>query len=130
MTEWLNWTELNWKAEIEEEQKSFLMRVKKESEKAVLKLHIQKTKIMASGPIISWKIDGKKVATVAYFIFMGYKITVNSVCRHKIKRQLLLGKKTMTNLAAYSKAEALLSDCGGPYSQGYVQSRMDVRVES
>ena len=69
------------------------MRVKKKNEKADLKLSIQKTKIMASGPIISWQIGGEKVARVAYFIFMGYKITVNEDCSHKIKRHLFLGKK-------------------------------------
>ena len=86
LSDWteLNWTELNWKAESEEEQKSFLMRVKKESEKVGLKLNIQKTKIMASGPIISWQIDGETMATVTDFIFLGSKITGDGDCSHEI----------------------------------------------
>ena len=82
-------------AESEEELKSLLMRVKEESEKVGLKLNIQKTKIMASGPITSWEIDGE---TVADFIFLGFKITAEGDCRHEIKRCLLLGRKVMTNL--------------------------------
>ena len=74
------------------------MKVKEKSEKVVLKLNIQKTKIMASGPIISWQIDGETMETVTDFIFLGSKITVDSDCRHKIKRCLLLGRKAMTNL--------------------------------
>ena len=85
-------------AESEEELKSLLMKVKEESEKVGLKLNIQKTKTMASGPITSWQIDGKKVKTVADFIFLGSKITADSDCSHEIKRCLLLGKKVMTNL--------------------------------
>ena len=85
-------------AESEEELKSLLMRVKEESEKAGLKLNIQKTKIMASGPITSWQIDGKKVKTVTDFIFLGSKITVDSNYSQEIKRHLLLGRKAMTNL--------------------------------
>ena len=84
MTEWLNWTELNWKAEIEEEQKSFLMRVKKESEKAGLKLSIQKPKIMASGPITSWQIEGVQVGAMTDFIFLGSKIISDGDCSHEI----------------------------------------------
>ena len=80
-------------AESEEELKSLLMKVKRESEKAGLKLNIQKTKIMASGPITSWKIDGETVETVADFIFWGSKITADSDCSHEIKRCLLLGRK-------------------------------------
>ena len=83
-------------AESKEELKSALMKVKEESEKAVLKLNIQKTKIMASGPITSWQIDGE---TVSDFIFWGSKITANGDCSHEIKRHLLLGRKVMTNLA-------------------------------
>ena len=83
-------------AEIEEELKSLLMKVKEESEKVGLKLNIQKTKIMASGPITSWQIDGE---TVADFIFGGSKITADGDCSHEIKRCLLLGRKVMTNLA-------------------------------
>ena len=82
----------------EEELKSLLMKVKVESEKVGLKLNIQKTKIMASGPIISWEIDGETVKTVSYFIFLGSKITTDGDCSHEIKRRLLLGRKVMTNL--------------------------------
>ena len=85
-------------AESEKELKSLLMKVKVESEKVGLKLNIQKTKIMASGPIASWEIDGEIVETVADFIFLGCKITVDSGCCHKIKRCLLLGRKAMTNI--------------------------------
>ena len=85
-------------AESEEELKSFLMKVKEESEKVGLKLNIQKTKIMASGPITSWKIDGETVETVSDFIFWGSKITPDGDCSHEIKRRLLLGRKVMTNL--------------------------------
>ena len=85
-------------AESEEELKSFLMKVKEESEKFGLKLNIQKTKIMASGPIISWEIDGETVETVTDFIFWGSKITADGDCSHKIKRHLLLERKAMTNL--------------------------------
>ena len=85
-------------AESEEELKNLLMKVKEESEKASLKLSIQKTKIMASGPITSWQIDGEKMETVTDFVFLGSKITDNSDCSHEIKRHLLLRRKTMTNL--------------------------------
>ena len=85
-------------AESEEELKSLLMKVKEESEKVVLKLNIQKTKIMASGLITSWEIDGETVETVSDFIFLGSKITVGGDCSHEIKRRLLLGRKVMTNL--------------------------------
>ena len=88
-------------AESEEQLKSLLMKVKEESEKAGLKLNIQKTKIMASNPISSWQIDGDKVETVAHFIFLGSKITVDGDWSHKIERQLLPGRKAMTNLATY-----------------------------
>ena len=84
-------------AESEEELKSLLMKVK-ESEKVGLKLNIQKTKIMASGPITSWQIDGEMVETVADFIFLGSKITADGDCSHEIKRHLFLGRKVMTNL--------------------------------
>ena len=84
--------------ESEEELKSLLMKVKEESEKAGLKLNIQKTKIMASGPITSWQIDGETMETVTDFIFLGSKITADSDCSHEIKRHLLLGRKVMTNL--------------------------------
>ena len=91
----------------EEELKSLLMKVKVESEKVGLKLNIQETKIMASGPITSWEIDGETVETVSDLIFGGSKITADGDCSHEIKRRLLLGRKVMTNLA-YSKAETLL----------------------
>ena len=85
--------------ESEEELKSLLMKVKEESENPGLKLNIQKTKIMASGPITSWQIDGERVETVIDFIFFGSKITADGDCSHEIKRHLLLGRKAMTNLA-------------------------------
>ena len=85
-------------AESEEELKSLLMKVKEESEKVGLKLNIQKTKIMASGPITSWQIDGETVETVAYFIFLGSKITADGDCSHDIKRRLPLGRNVMTHL--------------------------------
>ena len=85
-------------AEIEEELKSLLMKVKEESEKVGLELSIQKTKIMAPGPITSWEIDGKTVETVVDFILGGSKITADGDCSHEIKRRLLLGRKVMTNL--------------------------------
>ena len=84
-------------AESKEEPKSLLIRVKEESQKAGLKLNIQKTKIMASGPITSWQIDGETMETVTDFIFLGYKITVDGDCSHEIKRLLFLGRKAMTN---------------------------------
>ena len=85
-------------AESEEELKSLLMKVKQENEKVGLKLNIQKTKIMASSPIISWQIDGETVETVADFIIWGSKITADGDCSHEIKRRLLLGRKAITNL--------------------------------
>ena len=85
-------------AEREEELKSLLMKVKEESEKVGLKLNIQQTKIMASGPITSWEIDGETVETVADIILGGLKITADGDCSHEIKRRLLLGRKAMTNL--------------------------------
>ena len=85
-------------AESEEELKSFLIKVKEESEKVGLKLNIQKTKIMAFGPITPWQIDGEAVETVTDFIFLGSKITADGDCSHEIKRRLILGRKAMTNL--------------------------------
>ena len=85
-------------AESEEELKSLLMKVKEKSEKVVLKLNIENTKIMASGPITSWQIDGETMETVADFIFLDSKITADGDCSHEIKRRLLLGRKVMTNL--------------------------------
>ena len=91
-------------AESEEEPKSLLMKVKEESEKVGLKLNIQKTKIMAFGPITSWEIDGVRVETVSDFIFGGSKITADGDCSHEIKRLLLLGRKVMTNLDSILKS--------------------------
>ena len=92
-------------AESEEELKNLLMKVKEESEKVGLKLNIQKTKIMASGPITSWQIDGE---TVADFIFLGSNIAADCDCSHEIKRRLLLGRKVMTNLDSILKKQTLL----------------------
>ena len=91
-------------AESEKELKSLLMKVKVESEKVGLKLHIQKMKIMASGPITSWEIDGETVETVSDFLFWGSKITADGDCSHEIKRRLLLGRKVMTNLDSILKS--------------------------
>ena len=95
-------------AESREELKSLLMKVKEESEKAGLKLNIQKTKIMAYGPITSWEIDGETVETLADFIFGVSKITAGGDCSHEIKRCLLLGRKVMTNLDSIFKSRTLL----------------------
>ena len=94
-------------AESEEELKSILMKVKEESEKVGLKLSIQKTKIMASGPITSWQMDGETVETVADFIFLASKITADGDCSHEIKRRLLLGRKVMTNLDSILKSRGI-----------------------
>ena len=91
-------------AESEEKLKRLLMKVKEKSEKVGLNLNIQKTKIMVSGPITSWEIDGKTVETVADFIFWGSKITADGDCSHEIKRRLLLGRKVMTNLDSILKS--------------------------
>ena len=91
-------------AESEEELKSLLMKVKEESEKAGLKLNIQKMKIMASGPITSWKTVGEAMETVTYLIFLGCKITTDGDCSHEIKRHLLLGRKVITNLDSILKS--------------------------
>ena len=105
-----------------EELKSLLMKVKEESEKVGLKLHIQKMKIMASGPITSWEIDGETAETVADFVFLGSKITADGDCSHEIKRRLLLGRKAMKNLlkSRYYFAYKYL------YSQSYSFSRSHV----
>ena len=103
--------------ESEEELKSLLMKVKK-SEKVGLKLNIQKIKIMASGPITSWQIDGETMETVTDFIFLGSKITADGDCNHEIKRPLLLGRKPMTNLDSILKAELLL------YQQRSVETKL------
>ena len=106
-------------AESEEELKSLWMKVKEESEKAGLKLSIQKTKIMASGPITSWQIDGKTMETVTDFIFLGSKITADGDCSHEIKTRLLLGRKITTHLDSILKSRdnTLPKQC--PSSQGY-----------
>ena len=95
-------------AESEEELKSLVMNVKEESEKVGLKLNIQKTKIMASGPITSWEIDGETVETVSDFSFLGSKITADSECSREIKRCLLLGRKVMTNLNSILKSRDVI----------------------
>ena len=91
-------------AESEEELKNLLIRMKEETEKVGLKLNIQKIKIMASSSITSWQIDGEKMETVAYFIFLGSKITVDSDCSHEIKRHLLIGRKARTNIDSILKS--------------------------
>ena len=91
-------------SESEEELKSLLMKVKEESEKVALKLNIQKSKIMASGPITSWEIDGETMETLTDFIFLGSKITADGDCSHEIKRRLILGSKVMTNLDSILKS--------------------------
>ena len=112
-------------AESKEELKSLLMKVKEESEKAGLKLKIQKTKIMAASPNTSWQIDGETMETVTDFIFLGSKITVDSDCTHEIKRRLLLGRKAMTNPDNILRSKEITADKGPPsqsygFSSGYV----------
>ena len=106
-------------AESEEELNSLLMKMKEEREKAGLKLNIQKTKIMASGPIISWQIVGETMETVRDFIFLGSKITADGDCSHEIKRRLLLGRKVMANLNNILKKQRHYFANKGPSSQGY-----------
>ena len=114
-------------AESKEELKSLLLKVKEESEKVGLKLNIQKTKIMASGPITSWEICGETVETVADFTFWGSKITSDGDCSHEIKRHLLLGRKVMTNLdSKHIKKQRHYFVNKGPSSQGYVFSSSHV----
>ena len=117
-------------SESEEELKGLLMKVKEESEKVGLKLNIQKTKIMASGPITSWQIDGKTVETVADFIFLGSKITADGDCSHEIKRCLLLGRKVMTNLDSILKRRDITLSINIHLVKAMVfqWSCMDVRV--
>ena len=117
--------------EIEEELKSLLMKVKEESEKVGLKLNIQKTKIMTSGPITSWEIDGETVETVADFVFLGSKITADGDCSHEIKRHLLLGRKVMTNLDSILKSRDITLSTKVCLIKAMVfqWSCMDVRVE-
>ena len=102
-----------------EELKSLLMRVKEESEKVDLKLNIQKTKIMASGPITSWQIDGETMETVTDFMFWGSKITADGDCSHEIKRCLLLGRKVMTNLDSILRSRDITLPTKVLLSQGY-----------
>ena len=104
--------------ESEEELKSLLMKVKEESEKVGLKLNIQKTKIMASGPITSWQLDGETVEIVRDFNLGGFKITADGDCSHEIKRCLLLGRKIITNLDSILKSRHYFAN-KGPSSQGY-----------
>ena len=111
-------------AESEEELKSLLMKVKEESEKVGLKLNIQKTKIMASGPITPWEIHGGTVETVSDLIFLGSKITADGDCSHEIKKRLLLGRRVMTNLESIFKSRDItlptkVSANKGLFSQGY-----------
>ena len=106
-------------AESKEGLKSHLIKVKGKSEKAGLKLNIQKTKIMASGPITSRQIDGETLETVTDFIFLGSKITVDGKCSHEIKRCLLLGRKAITNLRQHIKKQRHHFANKGPYSQSY-----------
>ena len=106
-------------AESEEELKTLLMKVKDKSGKFGLKLNIQKTKIMASGPITSWQIDGETIETVRGFIFWGSKITADGDCSHEIKRRLLLGRKAMTNLDSILKSRDIAWPTKGPSSQSY-----------
>ena len=106
-------------AESEEELKSLLMKVKEESEKVGLNLNIQKSKVMASGPITLWQIDGGTVETLADFILGDSKITVDGDCSHEIKRHLLLGRKVMTNLDSILKSRDITLQNKGPSSQGY-----------
>ena len=113
-------------AESEEELKSLLMKVKVESEKVGLKLNIQKMKIMASGPITSWQIDGENVETVSDFTFLGSKINVDDDCSHEIKRRLLLGRKTMTILDSILKSRDIADKCPSSQSYGFSSSHVCV----
>ena len=106
-------------AESEEELKSLLMKVKEESEKVGFKLNIQKTKIMASGPITSWEIDGETVETVSDFIFWGSRLTADGNCSHEIKRCFLLGRKVMTNLDSILKSRGITLPSKVHSSQSY-----------
>ena len=115
-------------AESEEEPKSLLMKVKEESEKVGLKRNIQKTKIMASNPIISWQIEGEKLETVTDFIFLGSKSTGHGDCSYEIKRCLLLGRKAMTNLESILKKQRHCFANKGLYSQSYGFSYSHVQI--
>ena len=113
-------------AESEEERKSLLMKVKEESEKAGLKLNIQKTKIMACGPVTSWQTDGGKMETVTDFIFLDFKITVDRNCSHELKRCLLLGKKSYGKSRQLVKKQRHHFADNGPYRQSYAFSSSHV----
>ena len=115
-------------AESEEELKSLLMKVKEESEEVGLQLNIQKTKIMAPGPITSWQIDGETIETVTNFIFLGSKITTDGDCSHKIKRHLLLGRKAMTNPDNTLKSRDISLLAEVHISQSYGFSSSHVRM--
>ena len=114
-------------AKSEEKLKSLLMNVEEESEKADLKLNIQKTKTMASGPITSWQVDGETMETVTFFIFLGSKISADGDCSHEIKRRLLLGRKAMTDLDSILKSRDHFAN-KGPYSQNYGFSNNHVQM--
>ena len=114
--------------ESEEELNSLLMKVKEESEKVILKLSIQNTKIMASGPITSWQIDGETMGTVRVFILGGSKITADGDCSHEIKRCLLLGRKAMINLDSILRSICLIFSDKGLYNQSYGFSSSHVCV--
>ena len=111
-------------AESEEKLKSFLMKVEEESENVGLKLNIQKTKIIASGPITSWQIDGETMETVTDFNFGGSKITADGDCSHEIKRCLLLGRKAMTNLDSILKSRDITNKCPSSQSYGFASSHV------
>jgi len=117
-------------ADSKEELKSLLMKVKEDSEKVCLKLNIQKTKIMASGPITSWQVDKETMETVTDFIFLGSKITVDSDCSHELKRHSLLGRKAKTNLNSMLKKQRRYFVNKGPSSQSYGFSSGHVWCES
>ena len=104
------------------------MKVKEESEKIGLKLNNQKTKIMASGPITSWQIDGETIETVTDFLFLGSKITADGDCSHEIKRRLLLGRKAMANLKSILKSRDITLPKNSPYSQSYGFSSSHVQI--
>ena len=114
-------------AESEEELKSLLMKVKEKSEKVGFKLNIQNTKIMSSGPITSWQIDGETVKTMTDFIFLGSQITADGDCSHEIKRRLLLGRKVMINLDSILKSRHYFAN-KSPSSQGYGSSSSHVWI--
>ena len=114
--------------ESEEELKSLLMEVKEDSEKVGLKLNIQKTKIMISGPITSWQIDGETMETVRDFVFLGSKITADGDCSHEIKRRLLLGRKVMTNLDNILKSRDITLPTKVRLAMVFPVVIMDVRV--